>query len=172
MIYENVILPFKNPIPQNTQLYRIIPFAPGEGKRSDNRQAPAPSRAKMSKDNRGSSAHANGGAAKVKKALFFGGSTPFLWASIKEMGSKGRTSHRPPPNVSAHTHNPKEQIKGGTPGEGSPLDPLLRFNKHKRVPRSAERGQGRRPWTLPPLKRWTKLSFALRAAERVRRLRR
>ena len=118
------------------------------------------------------SAHADGGAAKVKKALFFGGSTPFLWASIKEMGSKGRTSYRPPPNVSAHTHNPKEQIKGGTPGEGSPLDPLLRFNKHKRVPRSAERGQGRRPWTLPPLKRWTKLSFALRAAERVRRLRR
>ena len=26
------------------------------------------------------------------KALFFGGSTPFLWASTKEMGSKGRTS--------------------------------------------------------------------------------
>ena len=37
------------------------------------------------------SAHADGGAAKVKKALFFGGSTPFLWASTKEMGSKGRT---------------------------------------------------------------------------------
>ncbi len=35
------------------------------------------------------SAHADGGAAKVKKALFFGGSTPFLWASTKEMGSKG-----------------------------------------------------------------------------------
>ena len=64
---------------------------------------PAPSRAKMSKDNRGSSAHANGGAAEVKKALFFGGSTPFLWASTKEMGSKGRTGQRPPPNVSAHT---------------------------------------------------------------------
>ena len=50
-------------------------------------QAPPPSRAKMSKDHRGSSAHANGGAAEVKKALFFGGSTPFLWASTKEMGS-------------------------------------------------------------------------------------
>ena len=54
--------------------------------------APPPSRAKMSNDNRGSSAHANGGAAEVKKAPFFGGSTPFLWASTKEMGSNGRTS--------------------------------------------------------------------------------
>ena len=106
------------------------------------------------------SAHANGGAAEVKKALFFGGSTPFLWASTKEMGSKGRTGQRPPPNVSAHTHNPKEQIKRGTPGEGSPLDPLLRFNKHKRVPPAAERGQGLCPWTLPPLKRRAKLSCA------------
>ena len=61
----------------------------------------------MSKDNRGSSAHANGGAAGVKKALFFGGSTPFLWASTKEMGSKGRTSQKPPPNVSAHTYKAK-----------------------------------------------------------------
>ena len=55
-----------------------------------------------------SSAHADGGAAKVKKALFFGGSTPFLWASTKEMGSKGRTGQRPPPNVSAHPHQAKE----------------------------------------------------------------
>ena len=92
--------------------------------------SPAPSRAKMSKYNRGSSAHANGGATRVKKALFFGGSTPFLWASTKEMGSNGRTSHRPPPNVSAHTHTATKR-KGGTPGEGSPLDPLLRFCEHK-----------------------------------------
>ena len=41
-----------------------------------------------------------------KKALFFGGSTPFLWASTKEMGSNGRTGQRPPPNASAHPHNP------------------------------------------------------------------
>ena len=109
------------------------------------------------------SAHANGGAAEVKKALFFGGSTPFLWASTKEMGSKGRAGPRPPPKVTAHTHKPKEQRKGGTPGEGSPLDPLLRFIEHKRFPRSAERGQGRCPWTLPPLKRWTKLSNAREA---------
>ena len=37
------------------------------------------------------------------KALFFGGSTPFLWASTKEMGSNRRAGQRPPPNVSAHT---------------------------------------------------------------------
>ena len=53
------------------------------------------------------SAHANGGDTEVKKALFFGGSTPFLWASTKEMGSKGRTSQKPPPNVSAHTYKAK-----------------------------------------------------------------
>ena len=56
-------------------------------------------------------------------------------------------------------------IQGGTPGEGSPLDPLLRFIKQEGVPCSAERGQGLCPWTLPPLKRWTKLLFALRAAK-------
>ena len=43
------------------------------------------------------------------KALFFGGSTPFLWASTKEMGSKGRAGHRPPPSVTAHTHKPKNK---------------------------------------------------------------
>ena len=67
------------------------------------------------------------------------------------------------PNKTAHTQKRKE--KGGTPGEGSPLNPLLRFNKHKRVPRYAERGQGLCPCTPPPLKRWTKLSFA-RSAQR------
>ncbi|MBS6750235.1 MAG: hypothetical protein KH339_07115, partial [Firmicutes bacterium] len=44
-----------------------------------------------------------------KKALFFGGSTPFLWASTKEMGSNGRTGHRPPPNVTAHPYKRKEK---------------------------------------------------------------
>ena len=64
------------------------------------------------------SAHANGGAAEVKKALFFGGSTPFLWASTKEMGSNGRTGQRPPPNVTAHTHQAKN--KRGNPRRGFP----------------------------------------------------
>ena len=133
------------------------------------RQPPAPSqsRAKMSKDNRGSSAHANGGAAEVKKALFFGGSTPFLWASTKEMGSNGRAGQRPPPNVSAHTHKRKE--KGGTPGEGSPLDPLLRFNKHKGVPRSAERSQRRCLWTPPAfLKKSGAKNFKLTVSSKSR----
>ena len=92
-----------------------------------------------------------------KKALFFGGSTPFLWASTKEMGSNRRTGHRPPPKAPAHTHKPKR--KGGTPGEGSPLDPLLRSNKHKGVPPAAAGGQRLCLWTSPPLKRRAKLLF-------------
>ena len=116
----------------------------------------------MSIDNRGRSAHANGGATKVIKALFFGGSTPFLWASTKEMGSNRRTSHRKPPNVSAHTHKRKE--KGEPPARVPPWTPSCAFVSIRRVPRSAERGQGRCPCTLPPLKRWTKLSFALTRA--------
>ena len=55
------------------------------------------------------------------KALFFGGSTPFLWASTKEMGSNGRASQRPPPNVSAHPYKPKRKQKGGNPRRGFPL---------------------------------------------------
>ena len=98
-----------------------------------------------------------------KKAPFFGGSTPFLWASTKEMGSNGRTSHKPPPNVSAHTYKPKE--KGEPPARVPPWTPSCAFVSIRRVPRSAERGQGRCPCTLPPLKRRAKLSFALRAAE-------
>ena len=78
---------------------------------------------------------------------------------VERQGRATKTSQR----IGAHA--PSEKIKGGTPGEGSPLDPLLRFIKHKRVPRSAERGQGRCTWTLPPLKRRAKLSFALRAAK-------
>ena len=45
------------------------------------------------------------------------------------------------------------------------MDPLLRFYKHKRIPRSAERGQRLCLWTPPPLKRRAKLLFALRAAK-------
>ena len=39
--------------------------------------------------------------------------------------------------------------KGGTPGEGPPFDPLLRFFSIRGVPRAAARGQGRSPWTPP-----------------------
>ena len=40
--------------------------------------------------------------------------------------------------------------KGGTPGEGSPFNPLLRFVKHRRVPRAAARVAGGRPRRPPP----------------------
>ena len=39
--------------------------------------------------------------------------------------------------------------KGGTPGEGSPFDPLLRFIEHGGVPRAAARGQGSAPGPRP-----------------------
>ena len=39
--------------------------------------------------------------------------------------------------------------KGGTPGEGSPFDPLLRFIEHGGIPRAAARVHGLRPWTPP-----------------------
>ncbi len=125
-------------------------------------QAPAQSRAKMSNDNRGSSAHANGGASGVKRRFSlaarhrFFGQAPKKWGRIAGRGSDYLPKYR-------RTRTKRRKEKGGTPGEGSPLDPLLRSNKHKRVPRSAERGQGLCPCTLPPLKRRAKLSFALRA---------
>ena len=39
--------------------------------------------------------------------------------------------------------------KGGTPGEGPPFDPLLRFVSIRRVPRAAARGQGSAPGPRP-----------------------
>ena len=39
--------------------------------------------------------------------------------------------------------------KGGTPGEGSPFNPLLRFVSTRRVPRAAARGQGSAPGPRP-----------------------
>ena len=56
----------------------------------------------LTPNGRGGRAHQ--GDVEASKALFFGGSTPFLWASTKEMGSNGREGQRPPPNVSAHPH--------------------------------------------------------------------
>ncbi len=41
-----------------------------------------------------------------------------------------------------------------------PRTPFLISFEHREVPRSAERGQGRCPCTLPPLKRRAKLSNA------------
>src|SRR5699024_8892722 len=39
--------------------------------------------------------------------------------------------------------------KGGTPGEGPPFDPLLRFVSTRRGPRAAARGQGSAPGPRP-----------------------
>ena len=39
--------------------------------------------------------------------------------------------------------------KGGTPGEGSPFDPLLRFVKHKESSARCGARPGLRPWTPP-----------------------
>ncbi len=78
-----------------------------------------------------------------KKALFFGGSTPFLWASTKEMGSKGRTGYRPPPNVTAHTYK-RKNIRGN-PRRGFPLRPPPALMRAKRSFRALRA----RPEALP-----------------------
>ena len=119
----------------------------------------------MSKDNRGRSAHANGGAAGVKKRFSlaarhrFFGQAPKKWGRMAGQANDHHPTYR-------RTRTKRKKREGGTPGEGSPLDPLLRFMKHKRVPRSAERGQGRCPCTPPPLKRRAKLSDARVARRR------
>ena len=112
----------------------------------------------MSKDNRGSSAHANGGAAGVKKRFSLAARHRFFGQAPKKWGRKAGQGNDYLPTYRRTRTNVKK--KGGTPGGGSPLDPLLRVNNHKGVPRSAERGQGLCPCTPPPLKRWTKLSNA------------
>ena len=118
---------------------------------------PAPSRAKMTPVHRGSSAHANGGATGVERRFSLAARHRFFGQAPKKWGRKAGQAidHLP-----TYRRTRTRVKKGGTPGEGSPLDPLLRFMKHKGVPRSAERGQGRCPCTPPPLKRWTKLSNA------------
>ena len=44
-------------------------------------------------------------------SAFLWGSTPFLCARAKKWGGTGSRGHRPPPNVSAHTHNPPTSTK-------------------------------------------------------------
>ena len=96
------------------------------------------------------------------QALFFDGSTPFILARQKKWGRKGSRAKRPATNGKAHTQKLKE--RGGNPLIGFPPRTLvLIFNKHQEVPPAAAGGQGLCPCTPPPLKRWTKLSFALRA---------
>ena len=66
-------------------------------------QSPRPSRAKMSKDNRGSSAHANGGATKVKKGAFLWRLDTVSLGKHQRNGVERQDKPKPPPNVSAHT---------------------------------------------------------------------
>ena len=105
-------------------------------------------------------------------SVFLWGSTPFLWARPKKWGGTGSVNAKPTNSKTASSAQPKSTPgrgwmtahitavrmrlraagaarKGGTPGEGPPFDPLLRFVKHKRIPRAAARGQGLRPWTPP-----------------------
>ena len=87
--------------------------------------SPSPSRAKMSKDNRGSSAHANGGAARVKKRFSLAARHRFFGQAPKKWGRKAGQGNENLPTYRRTRTNVKK--RGGTPGEGSPLDPLLRL---------------------------------------------
>ena len=68
---------------------------------------------------------------------------------------RGRRPRRPLPSFTASPtaaqglRAAEAARKGGTPGEGSPFNPLLRFVSTRRVPRAAARVQGLRPWTPP-----------------------
>ena len=56
--------------------------------------------------------------------------------------------HRRPHGV-AGAAGGRAARKGGTPGEGPPFDPLLRFVSTRGVPRAAARGQGSAPGPRP-----------------------
>ncbi len=60
------------------------------------------------------------------KSAFLWGSTPFLCARAKKWGGTGSRRRQLLTNKTAHTYNAKKN-SGGTPGEGSPLNPLLRL---------------------------------------------
>ena len=82
--------------------------------------SPAPSRAKMSKDNRGSSAHANGGATGVKKRLSLAARHRFFGQAPKKWGRKAGQGkdHRPIKRRTRISVN-----KRGNPRRGFPLGP-------------------------------------------------
>ena len=89
----------------------------------------------------------------------------FFWQDKRNGVERQDRPSTPAQRNDAHVQG---EEKGGTPGEGSPLDPLMRLCEQKRGgPRSVERGQGLRPCTLQPLKRWTKLSDTREARSEV-----
>ncbi len=83
----------------------------------------------MSKDNRGRSAHADGGAAGVKKRFSLAARHRFFGQAPKKWGRKAGQANDNLPTYRRTRTSVKK--KGGTPGEGSPLDPLLRFCEQK-----------------------------------------
>ncbi len=83
-------------------------------------QAPPPSRAKMSKDNRGSSAHANGGAAGVKKRFSLAARHRFFGQAPKKWG---RTAGQGNDNLPTYRRTRRNVKKRGNPRRGFPLGP-------------------------------------------------
>ena len=73
------------------------------------------------------------------------------------MGWNGQCHRGLPPNKTAQTSKRK---KGEPPVRVPPWTPSCAFWSTRGVPPAAAGGQGRRPWTLPPLKRRAKLSNA------------
>ncbi len=110
------------------------------------------------------SAHADGGATRAKKRFSlaarhrFFEQAPKKWGRIAGQAIDYRPTYR-------RTRTRQRQEKGEPPARVPPWTPSCALISIRRVPRSAERGQGLCPWTLPPLKRRAKLSFALRAAK-------
>ena len=124
--------------------------------RPKTRTRPSPKSGEERPAHRGRSAHADGGAAGVKKRFSLAARHRFFGQAPKKWGriAAGATIHLP-----TYRRTRTTRRKGGTPGEGSPLDPLLRSNKHKGVPPAAAGGQRLCLWTSPPLKRRAKLLF-------------
>ena len=89
----------------------------------DNHQAPPQSRAKMSNDHRGRSAHANGGAAGVKKRFSlaarhrFFGQAPKKWGRIAGQGNENLPTYR-------RTRTKRKKRRGKPLDRVSPLNPL------------------------------------------------
>ena len=95
----------------------------------------------MSKDNRGSSAHADGGATAVKKRFSLAARHRFFGQAPKKWGRIAGQAIDHLPTYRRTRTKPKEQIKGGTPGEGSPLDSTTFEKVDETFKRAARSGQ-------------------------------
>ena len=111
--------------------------------------APAASRAKMSNDNRGSSAHANGGAAGVKKRFSLAARHRFFGQAPKKWGrmAAGGNDHLP----TYRRTRTRRKTRRGNPRRGFPLGPppaLYEAKREFRALRSAARGAAPGPRPL------------------------